>query len=331
MSSEAIEDNRQALKRIVAMLVDMAGLATPFTSPSMAEDSQAVQNGVTTNVQPLKGGEERGATRQPRTPLPRRPGERWPAKRVGEGVDLKRDAAGAKRPTLPRILWQAILRVLRPAEAAARRLIIATSLGMVAPVARLRAARPKPKTMEPLLRRFGLAVMVSRDAPSPARKRKEEDGGETETRIPAFPLLDPPYRLNLYGHRRPTVPPHAAPRIMVPGITEPHRLPPPPSPGDRIAADGLVRRLAALAAVLDDLEAQARRFVRWKARRDALLARDPHIQRRVSPIRRGRPPGARYCSPDPAAIHPPRIREIDKILARAHAMALYALEKPDTS
>ena len=276
MSSEAIEDNRQALKRIVAMLVETAGMAEPV-APSGHRGKSAPQS------------------------------------------------------TIARILWQAILRVLRPAEAAARRLIIATSLGMVAPVARLRAARPKPKTMEPLLRRFGLAVMVSRDAPSPARKRKEEDGGETETRIPAFPLLDPPYRLNLYGHRRPTVPPHAAPRIMVPGITEPHRLPPPPSPGDRIAADSLVRRLAALAAVLDDLEAQARRFVRWKARRDALLARDPHIQRRVSPIRRGRAPGARYCSPDPAAIHPPRIREIDKILARAHAMALYALEKPDTS
>ncbi|MFN4274540.1 MAG: hypothetical protein ACK4F5_17195, partial [Aliihoeflea sp.] len=157
MSSEAIEDNRQALKRIVAMLVEMADLATPCTFPSMGEDSQTVQNGVTTNAPPLT------ATRQPRTPLPRRTGERCRAQRGGEGVDLKRDAAGAKRPTLPRILWQAILRVLRPAEAAARRLIIATSLGMVAPVARLRAARPKPKTMEPLLRRFGLAVMVSRD------------------------------------------------------------------------------------------------------------------------------------------------------------------------
>ncbi|MFN4272409.1 MAG: hypothetical protein ACK4F5_06335, partial [Aliihoeflea sp.] len=87
MSSEAIEDNRQALKRIVAMLVEMAGLATPCTSPSMAEDSQAVQNGVTTSGPPLT------ATRQPRTPLPRRTGERCRAQRGGEGVDLKRDAA----------------------------------------------------------------------------------------------------------------------------------------------------------------------------------------------------------------------------------------------
>ncbi|MDQ6437355.1 hypothetical protein RB623_25155, partial [Mesorhizobium sp. LHD-90] len=53
--------------------------------------------------------------------------------------------------------------------------------------------------------------------------------------------------------------------------------------------------------------------------------------RRVSPLRRGRPPGGRLSRYDPTAIHPRNIREIDEILAHAHALAVYALETPDTS
>jgi hypothetical protein len=152
--------------------------------------------------------------------------------------------------------------MLRPAESAARRLIIAASFGLAVPPPRPRKVEPKPKTMEPLLRKFGIAVMVPRDgSSSPAKRgrtRAEGDGGAPRT--PTFPLLDPPRRLALYGRRRRTTPPHLAPRIMVPGFTEPHRLPPPPSPDDLVSAEAIARRLAALAAALDDLPGQAKRF-----------------------------------------------------------------------
>ena len=110
--SLAIEDNRAALKRIVAQLVEMAGMAEPATSPSMGEvatqsqegarDGDA-QGGQSENVAaappdpltaslrsaplPLKRGEEGRPSLQPPAPLPRRSGERWSAKPIGVGVD----------------------------------------------------------------------------------------------------------------------------------------------------------------------------------------------------------------------------------------------------
>ena len=95
--SAAIEWNRQALKRIVAMLV------------AMAEAAECTEAGL---------------------------------------------------PTLPRHLWLAILRLLRPAEAAARRLIIAAARGLAVTQPRPRRTRPQPKTMEPLLCRLGIAVVM---------------------------------------------------------------------------------------------------------------------------------------------------------------------------
>jgi hypothetical protein len=284
----AIEENRQALSRIVAMLIDMAGLgevgAAP-TSPSMGE------------------------------------------------VDAKRRVGVSERRTLPRILWRAILALLRPAESAARRLIIAASRGLSVPPPRPR--KPKPPTMEPLLRKFGIAVMVppagaARAAFLPRSRGRGTGHTDVEPRIPAFPLFDPPRRFAHYNARH-TVPPHLAPRICVPGVTERTPLPPPPSPDDFVSATRLTQRLAALAAALDDLPGQARRFARLKARLDARHERDPKTPRRISPIRRARPPGGRLFRYDPNVAHPPNIREVDQILAHAHDLALFALESPDTS
>ena len=64
-------------------------------------------------------------------------------------------AEGGPRRAIPRILWRAILALLRPAESAARRLIIATSQGLVVAPPRPCRAEPAPPSMEPLLRRFG--------------------------------------------------------------------------------------------------------------------------------------------------------------------------------
>src|SRR5690606_23170764 len=86
-----------------------------------------------------------------------------------------------------------------------------------------------------------------------------------------------------------------SPRILFPGVAQPYSLPPPPSPDDPIDATRLGYRLAALAAALDDLPGQARRFARWQAHK----ARGR--SRRVSPLRPGRPPGGRLVRFDPAA------------------------------
>ncbi|MFI0844551.1 hypothetical protein ACH196_11170, partial [Mesorhizobium sp. IMUNJ23232] len=57
-------------------------------------------------------------------------------------VGMAEMAGGAS--TLPRHLYRAILRLLRPAESAARRLIIATARGIVVTLPPFRPRKPKP-------------------------------------------------------------------------------------------------------------------------------------------------------------------------------------------
>jgi hypothetical protein len=255
--------------------------------------------------------------------------------------------------TLPRHLYLAILRLLRPAEAAARRLIIAAARGIVVTLPPPRKPTPKPMTAEPLLRRLGIAVVMSSAdlAAAGARARRVGAIRVAGPRIPNLPLFDPPRRFRVYSRRY--VPAHAAPRIRFPAITvgphpevraagEPRRIPPPPSSDDPIDATRLGLRLAALAAALDDLPGQAKRFARWRARgADAAGAQNKNQQnvrqppapgrvRRISPLRSGRPPGGRLSRFDPSARSRRNIRDVDEVLAHAHALALYALS-PDTS
>jgi hypothetical protein len=287
----AINHNLEALKRILAGLVRMAGLSV--------------------------------------------------SRACGEGPHPEAHASpelveGAPKRTLPRHLRLAILRLLRPAESAARRLIIAAAHGLVVTLPCQRKPKPKPATVEPFLRRFGIAVVMSPAdiARAAAAKRAAAQRAALSLskgpRTPALPLLDPlkhPFRV-----RRRYVPAHAAPRIMLPGIDTPHRLPPPPAPNDQVDVTRLSLRLAALAAALDDLPGQAKRFARWRARR--IRERDnptPGRIRRIWPLRPGRPPGGRLSRFDPSARRRSRIRDVDEILAHAHALALYALQYPDTS
>ncbi|HEY6632798.1 MAG TPA: hypothetical protein VIZ90_15205 [Rhizobiaceae bacterium] len=350
----AIQSNLEALKRILAGLLAMAGLgADALTSPQ----------------DPGTGGGRRdasgGGSDAGETPT-RRPDDRRPP--------LKGEVT--PRPTLPRHLRLAILRLLRPAEAAARRLIIASARGLVVTLPPPRKRKPKPATAEPFLRRFGIAVVLPaganpilprsrgvssrfaegksivpvvrwkagerRDAAQqrgPGRQGTAESGGGGGLGVPALPLFDPPRRFRPSARR--AVPAHAAPRILFPGISQPHTLPPPPSPDDPVDATRLGLRLAALAAALGDLPGQARRFARWKARHQR-AAESPsplwggvrgggHLRRRTSPLRPGRPPGGRLARFDPSARRSHKIREVDEILAHAHALALYALAPPDTS
>ncbi|WP_353641688.1 hypothetical protein [Mesorhizobium sp. WSM2239] len=291
----AININLEALKRILACLVAMAGLGP---HPEVPADPELVE--------------------------------------------------GEPRRTLPRHLRLAILRLLRPAEAAARRLIIAAARGLVAPLPPRRKPRPNPIAVEPLLRRFGIAVVMSpADLARDAAARRTAVARAARPRTLCLPLFDPPRRVmspelvegsNGSKGRR-TVPAHAAPRILFPGVVEPFPLPPPPSPDDPVDATRLGLRLAALAAALDDLPGQAKRFARWQARNTR--GNTPGRIRRISPLRRGRPPGGRLTRFDPSAYRdaaraqgrnaPRNVREVDEILAHAHALALYALQYPDTS
>ncbi|MEW9804876.1 hypothetical protein ABUE31_02600 [Mesorhizobium sp. ZMM04-5] len=289
----AIEKNHAALTGVLAMLVAMAGLAS-LTSPLAGEDGSA------------------------------RRGKAEPSAEPGEG---------SSSPTLPRHLHRAVLALLRPAEAAARRLIIVAARGLVVALPPLRPRKP------------GLIFARNPGLQLPSRA---EDPGR---RAPALPLFDPLPRWR--RRARPAAP--GLPRISVPGFGQPFSAPPPPSPDDPLDAARLAERLRALAAALDDLPGHARRFARLRMRRaggsgapdknrDAAGAqtknRDaagvqagkpaaatraknpaPGRLRRQWPLRPGRPPGGRRR---PAhAVH--------EVLSVLHGLAFWALETPDTS
>ena len=85
----------------------------------------------------------------------------------------------------------------------------------------------------------------------PQRSNRPTDRGGVTAPVSLATFFCVPFALSLSKGRRRMTPPHAAPRIMFPGLIEPHRLPPPPSPDDAVSAARLGQRLAALAAALD--------------------------------------------------------------------------------
>ena len=135
---------------------------------------------------------------------------------AGLDVDHEAPAEGTTRPTLPRYLWLAILRLLRPAEAAARRLIIAAARGITVTLPPPRERKPKPVPAEQFLRRFGIAVTM----PAAEIARAATAGKAATAARPrsyCLPLLDP-LRVpgSGRGPRSRTVPAHAAPRLTAP-------------------------------------------------------------------------------------------------------------------
>jgi hypothetical protein len=198
----AIERNREALKRIVTGLVAMAGLAS-FTSPPAGEDASA---------------------------------------RRGEAEALAEAGERCFPPTttLPRHLHRAILRLLRPAESAVRRLVIvmARELAVALPAPRLRRAKPGPTFLR---KPGGTGILMPSGSMSSTRPGP---------RTLALPLLDP---LRPFRPRRPRQ--NGVPRISLPGVTAPFPVAPrrPPAPDDPLDATRLALRLQALGAALDDL------------------------------------------------------------------------------
>ncbi|HTV70954.1 MAG TPA: hypothetical protein VMF90_20690 [Rhizobiaceae bacterium] len=231
-------------------------------------------------------------------------------------------------PTLPRPLHTAILRILRPAEAAARRLIVVMARGIVVT---LPAFRPRTPKKTSLARKGGAGIILPRGfvmkrgviMPSPP---------PVSRRIPSLPLFDPRKR---FFYVRPA-PGRGVPRISDPGAGA--RLPipvrQPPLPDGRVHAARIHQRLATLAAALDDLPAQARRYARLRALRLAARARErereatgapnPHHKHRslhVWPLRPGHPPGWQRR---------PK-HEVDEVLKDLQYFAREVLEQPDTS
>ncbi|MEO3386567.1 hypothetical protein [Mesorhizobium sp. CAU 1741] len=219
------------------------------------------------------------------------------------GVLVAMVGLAGERPVLARYRRAAVLRLLRPAESAARRLVVVL-------------AQTLPVALGPLPRK------ASR------RKRRREAKPST----PSLPLFD---RLaNPLRPRRPAQ--SAVPRVSTPGHGAPFRITPrlAPRPGDPVDATRIVQRLHALAAALDDLPAQARRMALWQARR-ARAASDQRGSagagrrrrfRRIAALRPGRPPGSHR----PRSGLGPR-GEVHDILAATHDLAVWALERRDTS
>ncbi len=159
---------------------------------------------------------------------------------------------------MPRHQRTAAWRVLRPAEAALRRLVVVVKqvLGIEARVIAPRAA--------------------------PVMAGGIPDGAGTG--MPGFALFDTRKRFEPRRAAR------GQPRIRFfdeVQVFEPVTI---ASPDDMVSAERLNRRLLALQRALSDLPKQARRLARWELKRAAVRA---ETGKYIAPIRPGTPPGHR--------------------------------------
>jgi hypothetical protein len=182
---------------------------------------------------------------------------------------------------IPHRLHRAVLRVLRPAESAVRRLIVVAARGLVVKVA---PSRPMPKGQK-----IGNGSGPSRPAFKLCDKRI------------FFPELDNP-RVR-YAKYPPRI--HVFPYDTMVPIAR-LAVVPPSLPDGLVNAARLTRRLQALKSALEDLPNQARRMARWRIRRDA--AKAPKF---TSPLRPGQPPGHRRKP----------THEVDEVLTECHWLA----------
>ena len=209
------------------------------------------------------------------------------------------DEGGAD--TVPRRVWRKALRLLRPAESAARRLIVIAASG-------LEVAPPKPRpekapTSTEQLQAKGLLVVHEGINLGLARIWRPEPAAPEKPapRLPAFPLTDTPRRFDAKAW---------------------NGLRPFPTDGfvyadenEEVDARPLCRRVLALKRALDDLDGHAIRLARREARRALAESRKAR-----APLRLGHPPGHRRRS----------AFEVDDILRECHALALDA-QRLDTS
>ena len=201
-------------------------------------------------------------------------------------------AGEATRLRIPQPLHSAVLRLLRPAESAVRRLVVIAARGLVV---KLAPSRPMPKG--PIIGKGG------RSRPSfrlfDTRKNFAELRQHRQ-KISRFPA-----RIHFFG---------SDPRVVTTWSARPPAAVPPP-PDGLVNGERLSRRLQALKLALDDLPRQARRLAHWRVRREN--APSPKFK---SPLRPGHPPGYRRKP----------VHEVDEVLIECHGLACDAL-RPDTS
>jgi hypothetical protein len=206
--------------------------------------------------------------------------------------------------TLPRCTRNYVLRILRPAESAARRLIVVAARGIEIT---LRPASKRGKTPSHSVI-LGLDPKTSEAPSSLARSHSVKSA--TATSAKNLPLLDPFKRFDFTPRRRYA---RTFPRISIIGVTEPRPIPEirQPSPGDPLDATRLCARMHALKAALNDLDKQAKRLALWQARSDLRRQQPNPKPGRNSPMRPGWPPGYRKRP----------FHEVDDILRECHSLA----------
>ncbi|HTV68881.1 MAG TPA: hypothetical protein VMF90_10120 [Rhizobiaceae bacterium] len=214
---------------------------------------------------------------------------------------VKMAGLSESRTHLPRHVHRAVLRLLRPAEAAARRLIIIAARGLKVTLPKPRPPRAKPKTSFAKKGSTRSGIVLPRGM-TEAQFRALMTGGDGEKKParPGFrrlPLADPLSRFRRRRRYRP------APAVRPFEYYEP------------LDATRLGFRLQAVGDVLDNLPAYAKRFARWKARRDAGRIK------RTSPLKPGRAPGSLKK----------RTHEVHDLLADLQHFAWLSLQPPDTS
>ena len=200
--------------------------------------------------------------------------------------------------TVSRLPWptyRAVLRILRPAESALRRLIVVAARSVV------------------------IAAVVSRPRRAGGIRKK---GSSSR---PSFQLFDPRTRIVLPRRRilkrpGPRIHMFNADNELVTIWPPPRPTPspasrPPPAADGMVSAARIIRRLEALESALADLPRQAMRLARWRMRQEK--SPNPSFK---TPLRPGRPPGHRRRN----------THEVDELLSECHWLA-YRVAMTDTS
>jgi hypothetical protein len=207
---------------------------------------------------------------------------------LGEG----RGVARVSRP-----VYRAVLAVLRPAEAAVRRLIVVAARGIVIKLQKRRLA-PMGRIISSGTARGRVSFQLF-DPPRVLAKAHDHRGaaGKGEPRIRVIDAVFDP-RIPLFRPSSQAVPEAAA-----------------QDEDQSVNAGPLCRRLAAIRIALEDLPRQARRYARWQARPP-----ETRRPRRAASLRTGPPPG--LCRRP--------VHEVAEILAECHWLARH-VAATDTS
>ena len=200
---------------------------------------------------------------------------------------------------VPKAVHRFVLTILRKAESATRRLIVAAARNIVLEPPAERPARTKSKTS--------------------AKPKPDGEAKPKRKRRPLFNLFDP---LKRFGRRFKKKPRRPQPRISIVDLGSNPLIPlylvtlqpqPSPPPAVKKADDGmvgtasLIRRLMACADALTDIPRHALRLAQWQAK-----PKEERRPERWSPLRPGRPPGYRQRN----------IHEVDEILKECHWLAI---------